>query len=73
MAKVKNRKGHYRAAHYVKPSSASSRWKKPSLGLLLGAAVLAIAAWNTLFPDSPDDSVKTPQPSGVSASAVPGH
>lgn len=77
MAKAKTqakaRKGYYRAAHYVKPSSASSRWKKPSLGLILGAAVLVIAAWNTLFSDGSDDSVKTPHPSGVSASAVPGH
>jgi hypothetical protein len=36
--------------------------------------VLLIAAWNTLFSDSSDSSDKTPhpQPSSVSASAVPG-
>jgi len=72
--KAKTRKGYYRAAHYVKPSSASSRWKKPSLGLILGAVVLVIAAWNTLFGGGSDHSDKTPQPqpSSVSASAVPG-
>ncbi|MFI1360210.1 hypothetical protein ACH4TV_42500 [Streptomyces sp. NPDC020898] len=72
--KAQSRKGYYRAAHYVKPSSASSRWKKPSLGLLLGAAVLLIAAWNTLFSDGSDTSDKTPhpQPSRVSASVTPG-
>ncbi|MET7666170.1 hypothetical protein ABZS99_47050 [Streptomyces sp. NPDC005463] len=74
-AKTKTRKGYYRAAHYVKPSSASGRWKKPSLGLVLGAAVLVIAAWNTLFSDGSDHSDKTPQPQTTSApaSAVPGH
>lgn len=72
--KAKTRKGYYRAAHYVKPSSTSSRWKKPSLGLILGAAVLLVAAWNTLFSDGSDNPDKTPhpQPSSVSASAVPG-
>ncbi len=72
--KAQSRKGYYRAAHYVKPSSTSSRWKKPSLGLILGAAVLLIASWNTLFSDGSDSTDKTPhpQPSSVSASAVPG-
>lgn len=72
--KAQNRKGYYRAAHYVKPSSTASRWKKPSLGLILVAAVLLIAAWNTLFPDGSDTSDKTPhpQPSSVSTSASPG-
>lgn len=72
--KAQTRKGYYRAGHYVKPSSQSSRWKKPSLGVVLGAAVLLIAAWNTLFSDRSDDSDTTPrpQPSSVSASAVSG-
>ena len=70
---TKTRRGYYRAAHYVKPSSASSRWKKPFLGFIPGAAVLLIATWNSLFPDGSDDSEKTPQPSGVPASALPGH
>ncbi|WP_199827539.1 hypothetical protein [Streptomyces xylophagus] len=73
--KAKPRKGYYRAAHYVKPSSASSRWKKPSMGLVLVGIVVVIAAWNTLFSGGSGDSVKTPQPqpSSASASAVPGH
>lgn len=71
---AQNRKGYYRAGHYVKPSSASSGWKKPSTGLVLVVALVAIAGWNTLFGDESDDSGKTPppQPSSSSASAVPG-
>ncbi|MEE1837794.1 hypothetical protein [Streptomyces sp. SP17KL33] len=73
MAKAKNRKGHYRAGHYVQPSSASSRWKKPSTGLVLVVAVVAIAGWNTLFDDGSDNSDPTPrQPSASSAPAVSG-
>lgn len=74
VAKAKNRKGHYRAGHYVKPSSASSRWKTPSTGLVLAVAVLAIAGWNTLFGSESDDSNTTPhpQPSSSSAPAVSG-
>ncbi|NGO46967.1 hypothetical protein [Streptomyces ureilyticus] len=74
MAKAKNRKGHYRAGHYVKPSSASSRWKKPSTGLVLVVAVVAIAGWNTLFGNESDDPDTTPrpQPSTSSAPAVSG-
>ena len=73
--KAKPRKGYYRAAHYVKPSSASSRWKKPSTGLVLAGVVVVIAAWNTLFSGGSDHSDQTPrpQPSSASASAVPGH
>ncbi|SEB58947.1 hypothetical protein SAMN05216482_0068 [Streptomyces sp. PAN_FS17] len=72
--KAKPRKGYYRAAHYVKPSSTSSQWKKPSLGLILGAAVLLVAAWNTLFSDGSNSPDKTPHPqrSSISVSAVPG-
>lgn len=73
VAKAKNRKGHYRAGHYVKPSTASSRWKKPSTGLVLAVAVVAIAGWNTLFGNESDDSDTTPrQPSTSSAPAVSG-
>ncbi|MBG0850327.1 hypothetical protein I2W78_00135 [Streptomyces spinoverrucosus] len=74
MAKAKNRKGHYRAGHYVQPSSASSRWKKPSTGLVLAAAVVAIAGWNTLFGNDSDDpdTAPRPQPSTSSAPAVSG-
>lgn len=74
MAKAKSRKGYYRAGHHVKPSSASSRWKKPSTGLVLACVLLAIAGWNTLFSDGSDNSDKPPHPqtSSASASALPG-
>ncbi|MFI9771663.1 hypothetical protein ACIHJG_33015 [Streptomyces sp. NPDC052415] len=74
MANAKNRKGYYRAGHYVKPSSASSRWKKPSTGLVVALIVVAIAGWNTLFGNESDDPGTTPrpQPSTSSAPAVPG-
>ncbi|WP_158716126.1 hypothetical protein OG612_41785 [Streptomyces sp. NBC_01527] len=71
---AQQRKGYYRARHYVKPSSASSRWKKPSTGVILVAVLLAIAAWNTLVGNDSDDAQKTPQPrpSGATAPADPG-
>lgn len=71
---AQQRKGYYRAAHYVKPSSVSSRWKKPSAGVILVVGVLAIAGWNTLVGNDSSDAEKTPQPhpSGVSTSAAPG-
>lgn len=74
MAKAKSRKGYYRAGHYVKPSSASSRWKKPSTGLVLAVAVVVIAGWNTLFGNESDEPGTTPrpQPSASSAPAVSG-
>lgn len=70
---AQNRKGHYRAGHYVKPSSASSRWKKPSAGVVLVAVLLAIAGWNTLFGDDSDrPDAPRPQPSVSSTPAVGG-
>ncbi|MGW1563372.1 hypothetical protein ACWCQ1_43845 [Streptomyces sp. NPDC002144] len=74
MAKSKPRKGYYRAGHYVKPTAVSSRWKTPSMGLILVGVVVVIAAWNTLFAGGSDHQDKTPQPqsTSASASAVPG-
>ncbi|GAA2288642.1 hypothetical protein GCM10010145_68870 [Streptomyces ruber] len=72
---AQQRKGYYRAAHYVRPSSVSrSRWKKPSTGVLVVAGVLAIAAWNTLFGSDSGDAEESPQPrpAGSSAPATPG-
>ncbi|NEB62087.1 hypothetical protein G3I61_20730 [Streptomyces diastaticus] len=71
---AQNRKGYYRAGHYVKPSSASGRWKKPSTGVIVVAVLVAVAGWNTLFADESDGSGKTPapQPSSSSAPAVSG-
>ncbi|MGV9652182.1 hypothetical protein [Streptomyces sp. NPDC003554] len=73
--KAKPRKGYYRAAHYVKPTTVSSRWKKPSTGLVLAGVIVVIAAWNTLFPGGSDhpDTTPKPQPSSVSTSVEPGH
>lgn len=71
---AKERKGYYRAAHYVKPSSASSRWKKPSAGAILLVGVVAIAGWNTLAGNDSDSTQQTPRPhpSGASAPADSG-
>ncbi|WP_326600873.1 hypothetical protein [Streptomyces sp. NBC_01800] len=71
---AQQRKGYYRARHYVKPSSASSRWKMPSAGAILVVGILAIAGWNTLVGNDSGDTEKSPQPrpSGVSAPAGPG-
>lgn len=73
-AVAQQRKGYYRARHYVKPSSASSGWKKPSAGVVLVLCVVAIAGWNTLVGNDSSDTEKGPQPrpSGVSAPAAPG-
>lgn len=74
-AVAQQRKGYYRARHYVQPSSASaSRWKKPSTGVILVAGLLAIAGWNTLFGSDSGDTGQSPQPrpSGASAPAGPG-
>lgn len=73
-AVAQQRKGYYRARHYVKPSSASSRWKKPSTGVILVAVLLAIAGWNTLVGNDSSDTEKSPQPrpSEASAPADPG-
>jgi hypothetical protein len=65
-----SRKGHYRAGHYVKASSTSSRWKKPSAGLVLVAALVAIAGWNTLFGN---DSEHSPQPRPSSSASHAAH
>lgn len=72
---AKSRKGHYRAGHYVGASSPTKRWKTPSMTVAAVLALLAIAGWNTLFGGDSDSSKDTPrpQPSGSSASAVPGH
>lgn len=74
-AVAQQRKGYYRARHYVQPSSASaSRWKKPSTGVILVAGLLAIAGWNTLFGSDSGDAGQSPQPrpSGASGPADPG-
>lgn len=72
---AQKRKGYYRAGHYVQPSTAVSRWKKPSTGMIVVIGLLAIAGWNTLVGDDSGVSEKDPQPrpSGVSAPADPGH
>ncbi|MER5988834.1 hypothetical protein [Streptomyces sp. NPDC001787] len=71
---AQNRKGYYRAGHYVRPSSASSQWKKPSVGIVVVAGLLVLAGWNTLFGKDSDSSgnAPQPQPSGASAPAVSG-
>lgn len=71
---AQQRKGYWRAGGYVRPSSASSQWKKPSTGVIVVGVLLAIAGWNTLFGNESGDTEKTPpaRPSGASAPADPG-
>ena len=66
------RKGYYRARHYVKPSSASSRWKKPSAGAILLVGILVIAGWNTLVGNDSGGTSPQPRMSGASSPADPG-
>ncbi|MER6611189.1 hypothetical protein ABT282_36255 [Streptomyces sp. NPDC000927] len=71
---AQNRKGYYRAGHYVKPSSASTQRKKPSAGIVLVVGLVVLAGWNTLFGNDSDNSENTPQPHppGTSAPTVSG-
>lgn len=66
----KSDKTYYRAGHWVRPSAAK-QVKKPAAGIVIVAALLAIAAWNTVFDDDSKTPVPAPQPSPPTASATP--
>lgn len=55
------RKGHYRAATYVRPTAVSRRGKKPSTWAIVAAVIVVIALWNTIFGSDSDKSDTTPQ------------
>ncbi|MFC9943739.1 hypothetical protein [Streptomyces pratensis] len=66
----KSDKPYYRAGHWVRPPTAK-QVKKPATGVVIVAALLAIAAWNTVFGDKSEAPVPAPQQSPPSASATP--
>ncbi|MFE6481764.1 hypothetical protein ACFVGN_02295 [Streptomyces sp. NPDC057757] len=66
---AKSRKGYYRAAHYVKPTTVSGRMKKPATWVMVVAAVLLIAAWNSLFGNDSDDATPQQQPNSPATKA----
>ncbi|MEW1925899.1 hypothetical protein [Streptomyces sp. NPDC088360] len=68
---AKTRKGYYRAAHYVKPTSVSSKAKKPAFWVVVVGALLLIAAWNTLFGDDGDKTTPEPQRTTQSVTGSP--
>jgi hypothetical protein len=55
------RKGHYRAATYVRPTVVSRRAKKPSFWAIVVAVIVVIALWNTIFGGGSDKPGTTPQ------------
>lgn len=55
------RKGHYRAATYVRPTVVSRRARKPSTWAIVAAVIVAIALWNTVFGSDSDKPGTTPQ------------
>lgn len=65
---AKTRKGYYRAGHYVKSTSVSSRAKKPASWMVVVGAFLLIAAWNTVFDD--DGGKATPKPQRTAQSVT---
>ncbi|MFJ9318998.1 hypothetical protein [Streptomyces globisporus] len=65
---AKPRKGYYRAAHYVRPTTTSSKVKRPPLWVIVVGVILLIAAWNTLFSNDGDGT--TPEPQRTSQSVT---
>lgn len=68
---AQSRKGHYRAATYVRPTTVSRRMKKPATWVVVTLAVLAIAAWNTLFGGGSGTPATTPQQTAPPAQVSP--
>ncbi|MFE1731062.1 MULTISPECIES: hypothetical protein [unclassified Streptomyces] len=66
----KSDKPYYRAGHWVRPSAAK-QVKKPATGVVIAAALLAIAAWNTVFGDDSEAPAPAPQQASPTASATP--
>ncbi|AYG83324.1 hypothetical protein DWB77_05520 [Streptomyces hundungensis] len=70
---AQTRKGYYRAAHYVKPTTVSSRAKKPGFWAAALGVLLLIAAWNTFFGESGDGTKPQPQRTVQSVTGTPSH
>lgn len=66
----KSDKPYYRAGHWVRPGAAK-QVKKPATGVAIAAALLAIAAWNTVFGDDSEAPAPAPQQASPTASATP--
>lgn len=67
LAVAQIRKGHYRAATYVRPTVVSGRAKKPSTWVIVTLAIVAIALWNTVFGSDSDKPSTTPQQTSQTA------
>ncbi len=61
------RRGHYRAATYVRPTVVSKRAKKPSTWIIVVLAIAAIALWNTIFGNDSDKPTTRPQQTSPTA------
>lgn len=68
---AQQRKGHYRAATYVRPTVVSRRAKKPSTWVIVTLVIVAIALWNTIFGSDSDQPSTTPQQTSPTAHASP--
>lgn len=66
----KSDKPYYRAGHWVRPA-AVKQVKKPATGVIVVAALLAIAAWNTVFGDDGEAPVPAPQQPVPTAADTP--
>ncbi|WP_327300985.1 MULTISPECIES: hypothetical protein [Streptomyces] len=66
----KSDKPYYRAGHWVRPS-AVKQVKKPATGVIVVAALLAIAAWNTVFGDDSEAPAPAPQQPLPTAASTP--
>lgn len=69
---AQTRKGYYRAAHYVRPATVSSRARKPAFWVVVVGVLLLIAAWNTLFGDG-GDKPAPPERTAQSVTGTPSH
>lgn len=68
---AKTRKGYYRAAHYVRPTTVSSKAKKPALWVVVVGILLLIAAWNSLFGNDGGKASPEPQRTAQSVTGSP--
>jgi hypothetical protein len=68
---AQSRRGHYRAATYVRPTTVSRRVKKPATWVIVTLAILAIAAWNTLFGNDSGAPATTPHQTTPTAQVSP--
>lgn len=58
---AQHRRGHYRAATYVRPTVVSRRAKKPMAWVIAVGLLMVVALWNTVFGSDSDKPGTTPQ------------